>query len=410
MTQISPLLKLSASNPATIKGRATNTSRKRNRPAMGIIGGGQLARMMAQAALSLGCDVVVLDDDEDAPASTPASRWIRKPGNDYDALCELAEAVDVVALENEFIDAELLSQIEERGHRVLPSSSTIRMVQDKLIQKTALSKAGLPVPAFVAVSSRAGVIAAGERFGWPIVLKKRRDGYDGKGNATVRSSADVDDAWARLGGDRCDLFAEQFCPFTSEVAMIITCSPDGSFVSYPLVETVQRDHICHTVTTPARVSDALAREAGEMARLAVGAVGGVGSFGVEMFLRDDGALLINELAPRVHNSGHYTIEACACSQFENHIRSVMGWPLGSSAMRAPAAAMVNLLGQTDGSGVPHGITECLAISGSHLHIYGKAHSKPGRKMGHITALGSSVEEALSIAQRAAASLRFGDLP
>ncbi len=384
------------------------TTRHRARPALGIIGGGQLARMTAQSALSLGCDVVVLDNDADAPASTPAARWIRKPGNDLDALLELAESVDVVALENEFIDAELLAALEDHGHRVLPTAATMRLVQDKLIQKTTLQRAGLPVPAFAAVSSVAEILEAGERHGWPVVLKKRRNGYDGKGNATVRSAADAATAWARLDGDHNELFVEQFCPFTSELAIIITLSPDGSSAVYPLVETVQRDHICHTVSAPASVSDALAREAGEIARSAVEAVGGTGSFGVEMFLREDGAVLVNELAPRVHNSGHYTIEACVCSQFENHVRAVMGWPLGSTAMRAPAAVMVNLLGHTNGPGAPHGVADCLAVSGAHLHLYGKALSKPGRKMGHITALGATVKEAHETAARAAAALHFGD--
>ena len=388
--------------------RAVTSPRKRTRPALGIIGGGQLARMMAQSALSLGCDVVVLDNDPESPAATAAARWIRRPGDDLAALCELAEAVDVVTLENEFIDAGLLAELEERGHRVMPSAATMRLVQDKLVQKTLLQDTGLPVPAFASVKSKADLLSAGERLGWPLVLKKRRDGYDGKGNTTVRGAADVDSAWARLDGDRHALFAEEFCPFTSEIAIIITCSRDGSSVAYPLVETVQRDHICHTVIAPAHVSEVVARKAGEIARRAVEAVGGTGSFGVEMFLCPDGAVLVNELAPRVHNSGHYTIEACECSQFENHVRAVMGWPLGSTAMRAPAAAMVNLLGHADGPGVPHGIAECLAIAGAHLHIYGKAHSKPGRKMGHITALGSDAATAHDIATRAAAPLRFGD--
>lgn len=387
--------------------RAVTSPRTRKRPAIGIIGGGQLARMTAQSALSLGCDVVILDYDADSPASTPAARWICKPADDMAALCELAQSVDVVALENEFIDAALLGELEERGHCVMPSAATMRLVQDKFVQKTVLMKAGLNVPAFAAVDSRDELVSAGERLGWPLVLKKRRDGYDGKGNTTLRTAADVDAAWERLEGYRHALYVEQFCPFTKELATIITCSRDGSSVAYPLVETVQRDHICHTVAAPASIPDALARKAAGIAQRAVEAVGGVGSFGVELFLSADGAVLVNELAPRVHNSGHYTIEACVCSQFENHVRAVMGWPLGSTAMRTPAAAMVNLLGHTDGPGEPHGIADCLAVAGAHLHLYGKARSKPGRKMGHITALGLNTSDALEIASRAAAPLHFG---
>ena len=388
--------------------RAVTSPRARKRPAIGIIGGGQLARMMAQSALSLGCDVVVLDNDPESPAATAAARWIRRPGDDLAALCELAEAVDVVTLENEFVDAGLLAALEERGHRVMPSAATMRLVQDKLVQKTLMQNTGLPVPAFAAVENEADLIAAGEKLGWPLVLKKRRDGYDGKGNTTVRGAADVDAAWARLDGDRHALFAEEFCPFTSELAIIITSSRDGSSVAYPLVETVQRDHICHTVVAPAHVSEIVARKAGEIARRAVEAVGGVGTFGVEMFLCPDGAVLVNELAPRVHNSGHYTIEACVCSQFENHVRAVLGWPLGDTSMVTPAAVMVNLLGDRKAVGRPAGIERALAVPGAHVHIYGKAMSGAGRKMGHVTALGATMDEALATAQRAAAQIRFGE--
>ena len=350
---------------------------------------------------------MILDDDADSPASTPAARWLRKPADDLAALCELAQAVDVIALENEFIDAALLGELEELGHCVMPPAATMRIVQDKFDQKTALMKAGLNVPAFAAVDSKDEVVSTGDRLGWPLGLKKRRDGYDGKGNTTLRSAADVDAAWERLEGCRHALYAEQFCTFIKELAIIITCSRDGSSVASPLVETVQRDHICHTVVAPASISEALARKAADVAQRAVAAVGGVGSFGVELFLCGDDTVLVNELPPRVHNSGHYTIEACVCSQFENHVRAVMGWSLGSTAMGAPAAAMVNLLGHADGPGEPHGIEDCLAVAGAHRHLYGKARSKPERKMGHIAALGTNIDTALDIATRAAASLHFG---
>ena len=176
-----------------------------------------------------------------------------------------------------------------------------------------------------------------------------------------------------------------------------------------LVETVNRDHICHHVVAPAAIAPALAQQAGDVAQRAVEAIGGVGSFGMELFLGRDGRLLVNEIAPRVHNSGHYTIEACACSQFENHVRAVLGLPLGSSALRAPAAAMVNLLGFGDGSGTPIGLAEALKVAGANVHVYGKSRSARGRKMGHVTAVGATAGEALAIAQRAADRIRFGGM-
>jgi 5-(carboxyamino)imidazole ribonucleotide synthase len=177
---------------------------------------------------------------------------------------------------------------------------------------------------------------------------------------------------------------------------------------YPVVETVQRNHICHTVTVPAAVDPAVTVAAAGLAERAVGAVEGVGSFGVELFLLDAGQLVINELAPRVHNSGHYTIEACDCSQFENHVRAVLGWPLGSPTLRSPAAAMVNVLGVGAGSGRPTGLTDALAVAGAHIHLYGKRASNPGRKMGHVTALGPNPHAALAVARSAAEQIRFGE--
>ncbi len=374
---------------------------------LGIIGGGQLAKMLAQSALQFGCEVIVLERNEHSPAACLASETVIGDWDNPDCLLKLGALVDVVTLENEFVDADSLAALEEFGHRLFPTSATVRTVQDKLLQKQALAAAGLPVPRFVATPDKAAVAAAAKDFRWPILLKKRRNGYDGKGNYTVRGEAELNIAWAQLGGDTNALYAEEFCSFTLEVAVMIARGRNGTVVEYPVVETVQRDHVCQAVMAPASVSAEVAARASEIARKAVQAVGHVGVMGVEMFLAKDGNILINELAPRVHNSGHYTIEACECSQFENHVRAVMGWPLGSPAMRSPAAVMVNLLGAAKGAGAPRGLADALSVSGAHLHIYGKSISSPGRKMGHVTALGESVNAAIQTAQRAAGLLRFG---
>lgn len=205
------------------------------------------------------------------------------------------------------------------------------------------------------------------------------------------------------------MLAETFCRYRKELAVMVCRGRDGAMVAYPVVETIQRDHICHIVRAPAAVAPQIARRAVDIARRAVEAFDGVGCFGVELFLMPDGTLIINELAPRVHNSGHYTIEACACSQFENHVRAVLGWPLGSTAMVAPAAVMINLLGAAGGPGRPHGLEQALAVPGSSIHVYGKARSARGRKMGHVTALGATVDEAMRRARRAARLIRFGEL-
>ncbi|MDB6065177.1 MAG: N5-carboxyaminoimidazole ribonucleotide synthase [Pedosphaera sp.] len=377
---------------------------------LGIIGGGQLASMLARSASQFGCEIVILERNDHSPAANLATQTVIGDWDNPESLLKLGALVDVVTLENEFVDADSLAALEQFGHPLWPNSTTIRLVQDKLLQKRALADAGLPVPEFAPAPDKASVIAAAEKFGWPMLLKKRRNGYDGKGNFTLRSASDIDAAWTHLGGDTNTLYAEKFCPFTLELAIMITRSRTGEMAAYPVVETVQRDHICHLVKAPAQVPAAVAGLAESIARKAVETVGCVGTMGVELFLDRDGNLLINELAPRVHNSGHYTIEASVCSQFENHVRAVLGWPLGSTAMRAPAAAMVNLLGAGKGAGAPHGLSEALAIPGAHPHIYGKAVSVPGRKMGHVTALGQTIDEALATAQRAASLIRFGDKP
>ena len=374
---------------------------------LGIIGGGQLARMTAIAALPLGVDVVVLEKNAHSPAARLSPDSMVGDWSDAGTLKTFAERCDVVTLENEFVDAAALAVLEQAGHPVFPGSGCMALTQDKFKQKQALQNAGLAVPGFRAVAAPAEIILAAGDFGWPLVLKTRRNGYDGKGNFTLNSETDIPAGWQALGGGRNDLMVEAFFPFVKELAVIVTRGRDGTTAVYPVVETIQRNHICHLVKAPAPVADDLARGAAALARKAVESVGGVGSFGVEMFLSATGEIVINELAPRVHNSGHYTIEACDCSQFENHVRAVLGWPLGNPRMVAPAAVMVNLLGREKASGQPRGLEKALRLSGVRVHVYGKMASGPGRKMGHVTVLGNSVENAQVIAERAAQEIGFG---
>lgn len=374
---------------------------------LGIIGGGQLARMTAAAALPLGVDVVVLEENPHSPAARLSPDCVVGNWEDRHTLLAFAARCDVITLENEFVDATALALLEEAGHPVFPSAACIAVTQDKLTQKRALQDAGLAVPEFRAVGSPEEVVAAGHELGWPLLLKTRRNGYDGKGNFTVRSAAEVGAGWQTLAGTNHGLLVEAFFPFTRELAVMVTRGRNGDTVVYPVVETIQHHHVCRVVKAPAQLAPELAQRATALARRAVEAVGGIGCFGVEMFLGADGGLAVNELAPRVHNSGHYTIEACNCSQFENHVRAVLGWPLGNPHLITPAAAMVNLLGVDKAPGQPHGLEQALQLSGAHVHLYGKRMSGPGRKMGHITALGGSVEEATALAERAATCIHFG---
>lgn len=376
-------------------------------PRLGIIGGGQLARMTALAARPLGVEVVVLENDPCSPAARLSSDCVFGDWTDRDTLRKFAERCDVITLENEFVDAAALEFLEQAGHRVFPGAACMAVTQDKFTQKSALQQAGLAVPAFRAVETPDEVVAAARTFAWPVILKTRRNGYDGKGNFTLKSGGEVAAGWQALGGGARDLMVESWFPFVKELAVIVTRGRDGATAVYPVVETVQRNHVCHVVRAPAQIPEELARQAAALAKRAVEAVGGVGSFGVEMFLSATGGLAINELAPRVHNSGHYTIEACDCSQFENHIRAVLGWPLGSPLMVVPAAAMVNVLGSEAAPGQPRGLDAALRIPGARVHLYGKPRSGPGRKMGHVTVLERSVGEAQAIAERAVREIRFG---
>ncbi len=368
---------------------------------VGIFGGGQLAQMLVQAAISLGVEIVICERVPDSPAARYTQHTVVGPWEDEAVLAAFARRCDVVTLENEFIDAHLLRRVEELGTPVWPSPATVAVVQDKLWQKERLVAAGLAVPPFRAVDGPDDVLAAAQAFGWPLVLKTRRNGYDGYGNATLRGPTDVVPAWERLTRSGSPLLVEAWVPFTRELAVMVARRRDGTTAVYPVVETVQQNHICHVVYAPAAIAPDTAITATELAVAAIQAVDGVGIFGVELFALADGHVLINELAPRPHNSGHYTIEACVTSQFEQHLRAVLGWPLGATTMRASAAVMVNLLGQRNAPINTDAIVAALDVPGAHVHFYGKRDERVGRKMGHVTALGATLRDAEAIARRAA---------
>ena len=374
---------------------------------VGILGGGQLARMTVEAANRLGIKVAVLENQEDSPAGQIAAFEIVGHWSDQAALDSLIEISDVVTLENEFVDYEVLQRLEAAGLPVYPSALTLRLIQDKALQKQTLLGSGLPVPAFASVETQDEVVDFARTHGWPLILKARRNGYDGKGNRKLDGPDDLVAAWSELGRGAGSLLVEAFVPFERELAVMVARRPNGQTVSYPLVETVQSDHICHTVSAPAPVSAAVEEQALGIARRAIEAVAGVGIFGVELFLTTDGEVLVNELAPRPHNSGHYTIEGCPSSQFDNLLRAILDLPLGSTRLIGPTA-MVNLLGRRHRTGGPDGLVEALAVPGASIHLYAKAEARPGRKMGHVTALSAtgSVEQALATAQQAADLLDF----
>lgn len=371
---------------------------------LGILGGGQLARMTAEAASQLGIEVAIMEKEANSPAGRIAAREVVGGWLDFDRLAELAEGTLAVTLENEFVDVAALEWLEARGVPVYPSAHTLALTQDKYQQKRLALAASIPTPDFASVESLDDVTRAAEAWGWPLVLKGRRNSYDGYGNATLRGSEDIAPAFERLGFPQRALYIERWAPFTRELAVMVARGRDGETVLYPTVETVQRNHICHIVRAPAAGSVESSQRAAEIALRMVEEIAGVGVFGVEMFEMEDGAVLYNEIAPRPHNTGHYTIEGCVTSQFENHVRAALGFPLGSAAMVSPAAAMVNTLGVRNEPAEARGMGRALAIPGAHVHVYGKLASRIGRKMGHVTALGASLTEAEATARAAADAL------
>jgi 5-(carboxyamino)imidazole ribonucleotide synthase len=324
---------------------------------------------------------------------------------DPEALLRIGRQVGVLTLENEFVDAEFLMAVEDSGTPVRPHPARMRVVQDKALQKQRLADEGLPVPAFAVPDCADDLEAIGRDLGWPLMLKSRHLGYDGYGNALCATLDEALAAYPGLAERGGGVLVEEFVRFQRELAVMVARRHGGGDAVYPVVETRQHDHVLRELLCPAPVDPGVSHEAKRVARAAAEAAGGAGVTGVEMFHTEDERILINELAPRPHNSGHHTIEACVTSQFENHLRGVLGLPLGPTELIAPGAALVNLLGHHDGPSNPD-ISEATAIGGAHVHLYGKAEVRVRRKMGHVTALGSSPEDALDTARLAAQMVRL----
>jgi 5-(carboxyamino)imidazole ribonucleotide synthase len=336
---------------------------------IGILGAGQLGRMLALAGYPLDFDFVFLDPATEACAA-PLGTHIHADYQDEKALTEFCVGVDLATYEFENVPAATAEFVSSRIP-LLPPPVALTVGQDRLSEKQLFDKLGIPVPRYMPVATREALGFAVKNIGLPAVLKTRRLGYDGKGQAVLRSEADLDTAWARLGGQ--PLILEAFVPFQRELSCLVVRGKTGELRYYPVVDNVHRDGILRTATPQAR--DPLQQEAEDYARRMVEHLGYVGVLAFEFFVAD-GRLLANEIAPRVHNSGHWTIEGAACSQFENHLRAIAGLPLGDTSMRGPSA-MVNFIGDA-----PDNAAMC-AIPGVHVHHYGKA-PKPQRKVGHAT--------------------------
>jgi 5-(carboxyamino)imidazole ribonucleotide synthase len=346
---------------------------------IGILGGGQLGRMLALAAARLGFDTAILTPEPDSPAARVSAHAFTAPYDDRQALDALADRCAVITCEFENVPAAALAYLQERGAAVAPDARAFAIAQDRLAEKTFLNDAGLPTVGFAAVDGEADLLAALDRFGAPLLLKTRHGGYDGKGQVWVRGAGEAAAALEAIG--RRPAIVETPADFRGECAIIAARGRDGEVALYPLTRSEHEDGILRRTLAPADAAPATRDAAREAAARLLSALGYVGVLGLELFERADGSLLANEFAPRVHNTGHWTLDGCAVDQFEQHIRAVAGWPLGPCEAIAQVE-MINLLGD-DANLWP----QFAADPAARLWLYGKGQARPGRKMGHVNRTG-----------------------
>ena len=345
---------------------------------LGIIGGGQLGMMITEAAKNLSeyiSEITVLDPTENCPAAQAGAKQIVGDFKDEIAILKLAEQSDIITYEIESGNTDVLSKLKAK---IEPSPSTLGIIQDKLSQKTFLSENGLPVSQFYEITSLDDLREKIKDLGLPVLLKSRRDAYDGRGNFKITSSNEIEKAYQHFDGK--SLMVEKFVNFKMEVSVIAARNTKGDITTYPLVENIHENNILKTTIAPARVSDDVISNAGEIAKKTMEVLKGAGVFGIEMFIDQDDKILINEIAPRVHNSGHHTLQSCKTSQFEQHLRAILGLELGSTDL-IHRTVMCNILGPDGFEGKYKPIV--LEKDGAYLKMYGKDVSKPQRKLGHF---------------------------
>ncbi|MFP4016907.1 MAG: 5-(carboxyamino)imidazole ribonucleotide synthase [Halanaerobiales bacterium] len=384
----------------------TNQKLDKTKQRIGIIGGGQLGKMMILEAKKMGFYIIILDPTAACPADSIADEHIIAAFDDEKAIRDLADKADVITYEFEHIGVEILKELEKEGHKVFPTARSLEIIQNKYTQKGVLLENGIPVPEFIEVSSIDDIKAAGDRFSYPLMLKSCTGGYDGKGNSVIKSPEKIGQAYQELGAGRLPLMVEEFIPFTKEISVLACRDIDGDITVFPVGENEHRDNILYETRVPADISSRLTEEAMDLAQQVMEVFSGIGMFCIEMFVTEDKKLMINEIAPRPHNSGHYTIEGCVTSQFEQHIRAISGLPLGDTTLVRPSV-MRNILGTgSEGISRVSGIEQTLQIKGVKAHIYDKKESRPGRKMGHITVIADTLEEAAERALQASEYLKI----
>lgn len=353
---------------------------------VGVIGGGQLAWMMGDAAKKLGVELIVQTPSKDDPAVSIAQDIVLAAIDDAIATKVLAAKTDVITFENEFVDLDALSLLAQQGICFRPRLEALTPLLDKYHQRCYLRDLGLPVPQFFAIESTEDITSKIASWGFPVVLKSRRHGYDGQGTFIIPDLASLQQQLNATNNQSLYLI-EEFVPFEQELAIIAARSVAGEVVTYPVVETQQEQQVCRRVIAPADITPHQAAEIEAIAHTLLDSLQVVGVFGIELFLSATGKVLVNEIAPRTHNSGHFSLDACETSQFEQHLRAVCGLPLGNPALICASAVMVNLLGyENSHSNYQSQLQKIAEIPQAFVHWYSKTASRPGRKLGHVTVL------------------------
>ncbi len=360
---------------------------------LGIVGGGQLGKMMAVEAKRMFMKVVILDPSKDCPASSLADKLIIGDFSDEQKIYDLSKEVDIITYEIELANAAALNNLEESGFLVHPSPKTLSIIQNKYRQKKFLRENMITVPDFELVSSEEQLMHYCTNSGFPVLLKACEDSYDGRGNYLIRSEDEISKALTYFSGRQC--MVEKFVNFKKEISIMVARNSSGTITYFPIAENIHENHILKTSIIPARISKETERKAIDLAIMTMKSLKGSGIFGIEMFVDVDNNVLINEIAPRPHNSGHYSNEACSISQFEQHIRAILDYPLLQPILLSNAV-MINILGPNNYTG-PYeitGIDELFTIPGVKIYVYGKLETKPDRKLGHVTIVSNNMDPTL----------------
>lgn len=370
---------------------------------IGIIGGGQLGKMIAQEAKRMFLGITILDPNKDCPASTVCDKLIVADFKDEKKIFELAKNCDIITYEIELGNSKALKNLETKNYPIFPSPHSLHIIQNKFRQKVFFKENRLPVTDFTKIYSQDNLTLAATKFGYPFMLKASEESYDGRGNYLIKSKDDIPIAYSYFKNR--DIFTEKFVDFKMEISIMVARNKAGQIESFPIAENIHKNNILDTTMVPANISSKVQDDAEIIAEKVMNCLNDVGLFGIEMFVSQSDEVFINEIAPRPHNSGHYSIEGCSISQFEQHIRAILNFPLSKPQLLRPTV-MKNILGPSNFKGNYKliGLSHLLSIPFTKIHIYGKKLTSPGRKLGHITCTGQTLAEATKRAVEAKNSL------